>query len=81
MRLIFSAVPMVGFLAAAAKTATSTHAAQIAGAQLSNGKGGVMSPWDGYLLAVTFFVMGLGFAYWFCKLVRATKKKESQRDE
>ena len=75
MKLIIAAVPTVGFLAASVTLVATARAHQLAGTQMSNGKGGTMSPTDGYLLAAAFFVMGLAYASWMWKLIRTMKKE------
>jgi hypothetical protein len=75
MKLIIAAVPTVGFLAAGVTVVTSARAHQLAGTQMSNGKGGTMAPADGYLLAAALFALGLLYASWMWKLIRTMKKE------
>jgi hypothetical protein len=76
---MFLAAGAVGFLIAAFFVASAARAHQLSGTMMSNGKGGTMVPSDGYLIAVTLFVMGVGYGFWMWKLVRA--KNSAVEDE
>jgi hypothetical protein len=77
LKLIFSTAGAAGFLAAAVIIAIAARSHQLSGTMMSNGKGGAMSPSDGYLLSATLFVMGLGYAFWVWKLLRPSKSQKS----
>ena len=81
LKLIFSTAGAAGFLAAAIIIAIAARSHQLNGTMMSNGKGGTMSPSDGYLLSATLFVMGLGYAFWLWKLLRPNNSDNREAEK
>jgi len=64
------AIGAAAFFYGAVAVAWHARQHQMVGTQMSNGKGGFMTAGDGYLIAVSFQLMGAGWCVALARLIR-----------
>jgi len=69
------AIGAAAFFCGAVAVAWHARQHQMLGTQMSNGKGGFMTPADGYLIAVSLLLMGAGWCLALARLIRTGHQK------